>query len=814
MIKRKTADELVMARFWEKTKMGTKLKDTASIEAIISEMTREEKAEMIQGSTPFRSCAMPKYGIPSIYMIDTCTGINLREYYGEAVYEKLSADAQAAGKPLDREKNSSMGGLLLALGTLKKMTDGKTDAGMRLEKTGQQEKTVNPCYPPDIALGCTWNPEVVRACGKAVGDEFGSKGIDMILGPCINIMRDPLHGRLSETFSEDPKLMGSLASAMVEGIQSTGVLANLKHFAANNQEKDRMGVEEHIPLRALREIYFPAFKACIDAGAKTVMSAYNKVNGVPAAMNKWLQTDVLRKEWDFQGFVVSDWGASYDIPTAVAAGTDLTMPGPQSIQNITKAVADGRLKEEDLDQAVRNILKVTLESLSFTGKRPAFRLEEACEAAENAARESIVLLKNNGVLPLDRESKVVFMGKRSRNFALIPESVAASADLGTNPYDAAVKLAGCENVLLENADAGTKYWIVTVGADACEGADRLTMDMDDDDRRELDRVLEEAAKAGGKVILIVNACGPVDLSAYVQRVDAIVCPFFAGMAAGKVTADILYGEVNPSGRLPLSWPVHYYDAPSYKNYDSENKDVWYGEGIYVGYRWYDARHIRTLFPFGYGLSYTKFKITDLEIPDNVIVKRADVPVSVKVKNIGARRGAEVVQLYIHDDTASYDRPEKELKAFRKVFLDPGEEKTITFTLKKEDFAGFYTPFGKWIVQPGMFDILIGTSAENIVLSGKIHIRCRNPFGISVKTGIGRIVANEKARAVVDRSIEASIQEIEAVAIAYAPDTPLELLWRGNNIQNVLRTKGWDETEIARRYQQIIDGFDELAAQEI
>lgn len=326
----------------------------------------------------------------------------------------------------------------------------------------------------------------------------------MILGPCINIHRDPRCGRLAESYSEDPKLLGEMASGMVKGIQSTGLLANLKHFAANSQEKDRMGVNERVSERALREIYFPAFKACIDVGARTVMSAYNKLNGVPCAMNEWLLTKVLREEWGFDGFVVSDWGASYDVPSAVAAGTDLTMPGPLSIRNITDAVKSGRLPEEKLDAAIRNILRVTLESTAFTGKRPTFQLQQAYDTAEIAARESIVLLKNDGTLPLEKTAHVAFYGKRSRNFVLIPASVAASTDLGTNPYDRAVELLGEENVSVETANANTEYWIVTVGADACEGADRTTMDMDEDDQQALDRAIQDAESANGKVILIVN----------------------------------------------------------------------------------------------------------------------------------------------------------------------------------------------------------------------------------------------------------------------------------------------------------------------
>ncbi len=785
--------------------MATQLKDEASIEQIIAEMTLEEKAEMIQGSAPFHSAALPKYGIPSIYMIDTCTGMNMREYLSEALYLKMAADAEAAGAPLDREKNGYMGGLLLALGALQKKMAEQAASGA--PKTKQEYG----CYPPAMAVACTWNPSLAEECGRTVAKELGSKGIDMILGPCINIMRDPLHGRLCETYSEDPVLMGQMAARTVKGIQSTGVLADLKHFAANNQEKDRMGVEEHISERALREIYFPAFQACVDAGAKTIMSAYNKVNGVPAAMNHWLQTDVLRKEWGFDGFVVSDWGASYDVPSAVMAGTDLTMPGPQSIKMITKAVEEGRLTEEALDTAVRNILKVTLQSTAFSGQRPEFELKEAYEVSEKTAQESTVLLKNDGVLPLSPEDAVAFYGKRCRNFVVIPASVAAPTDLATNPAEEIEKKIGADRVTYDCCTEETKVWIVAVGADACEGADRLDMEMDADDRDALCQAISEARAHHGKVVVVINSSGPVEFADFEPEVNAVIAPFFGGMMSGKAVADILYGDVNPSGRLPLTWPMHYYDAPAYKNYGTENKEVWYGEGIYVGYRWYDARHIRPLYPFGFGLSYTSFEITDVDVPDNVIVDTENVRVKVTVKNTGSRSGAQVIQLYVHDRTQTYDRPEKELKAFEKVYLEAGEEKTAELVLTKQDFAGFYAPFGQWMTQPGIFDLLIGTSAADIAVKKEIRIRCRNPFGLSGRTSVGEIASRPEALAIVDAAMEDSLTKLAAVALAYAPDKSLEELWSGTNIQGAMEEKGWSPEEIARRYQQILAGFDALEA---
>ncbi len=788
--------------------MATQLRDIQSIENILSEMTLEEKAEMIQGSSPFRSATMPKYGIPPIYMIDTCTGLNLREYLGEAIYQQISVEAEKNGAPLDRERNGYMGGLLLALGELKKRMSNQAATG------ASKQKSEYGCYPPAIALGCTWNPAIAELCGKTVAEELGSKGIDMILGPCINIQRDPLAGRLAESYSEDPKLLGEVAAGMVRGIQSTGLLADVKHFAANSQEKDRLGVNECVSERALREIYFPAFQTCLNAGARTVMSAYNKINGTPCAMNEWLLTKVLREEWGFDGFVVSDWGASYDVASAVAAGTDLTMPGPLSIKSIVNAVKTGALPEERLDVAIRNILRVTLASTAFTKKYPKFRLEDAYAAAESAAKESIVLLKNDGVLPIQTTAHVVFCGKRSKNFVSIPASVAASTDLATNPHARAVELLGEDHVRYGHGDAETKYWIVTVGADACEGADRLNMNMDEDDRSALEQALKEAKPAGGKVILIVNAAGPIDLSAYESGVDAILCPFFAGMMSGKVVADILFGLVNPSGHLPLTWPRHYYDCPSYKNYGGENKEVWHAEGIYVGYRWYDARHIKPLYPFGHGLSYTTFELSNLRLPDNVKIDDEKLTVRLNVTNSGCVAGSEVIQLYVHDRTSCFDRPEKELKAFSKLYLQPGETREVVLELEKSDFAGWYAEFGEWIVQPGSYDILVGTSAENIRLTGSVAIRCRDPFGISGRSTIAAIVSDEQALEIVNRIMEDDIRTLAAVALAYAPDKTLNELWHATNIHGALVKKGWSDTEIEQRYDAIVKAFEELQSQRI
>lgn len=784
--------------------MATKLTDISSVEQVLSELTLEEKARLVIGGSPFHTEAIPEHEIPAMYMIDSCNGLNSLEYMGEKVYFKVAADAKAAGQPLDREKNGYMGGLLIALGTLQKMAIESAKAG-----NSPAPKPFG-CYPPGIALGSTWNPQVIEECGKELAKEMSSYGIDMILGPNVNIHRDPLCGRLGESYSEDPYLVSKLGPAMVKGIQSQGVIACAKHYAANNQEKDRLGVEEHISERALREIYLPGFKACVDAGCKTLMSAYNKINGVPSAQNKWLLTDVLRGEWGFDGFVVSDWGASYEQVPSTAAGTDLTMPGPRGIQCIIKAVEDGVMPEEKLDECVRNILKVVVSSTAMTGKHHTLDRERSLAAMENALRESMILLKNDGTLPLATDTAVAFFGKRSKKPTICPAgSSNVETDLTTNPFERAAELLGAENVSFGESTPNTKYWIAVVGCDGREGADRDDLSMDADDIVALEQAIAEAGAAGGKVIMVLNSSGPVNINAFEGRVDAILCPFFGGIQMGKIITDAIFGLFNPSGKLAMTWPKYEYDRPAYKNFGGENKEVWYSEGIYVGYRWYDARHIKPMYPFGYGLSYTTFAITDVSVPAQINVDKDDIRVDITVKNTGNLPGSEVIQLYVRDVECKFDRPEKELKGFQKVFLQPGEEKTVTLTVNKTDLAGYYMDYGEWITQPGDFEFMVGTSSRNIAVTKRVNVVCKDPFGWNGHTPIGVIAKTPAAVEILNRIMEDDILHLARVAIDFAPDKSIYELWNGTNIQGALKAKGWDDVVISTKYQQVMDAFDTL-----
>ena len=783
--------------------MSTKLSNAESIEHILHEMSLEEKARLVTGGSPFASEPIEKYGIPAMFILDGGTGFNSLQNSAEMGFKIAKHDAEASGKELDRESFGAMGGLLLGMRTIQEYAAQKAADGESIP--GKEYGS----YPPGMFLGATWNPEAVEACGHALGKEMNSLGVDMILGsPNVNIHRDPLGGRLFEGYSEDPCLVSKLAPSFVKGVQAEGPLADVKHFAANNQETDRMGVEEHIPERALREIYLPGFKACVDAGCKTVMSSYNKINGVPSAMNPWLLKTVLRDEWGFDGFVVSDWAGAYDQVASIAAGNDLAMPGPRGISCIMKAVEEGQLEEEQLDICIRNYLRMLLQAPVMVGSRPSFAMSEAIDATEFAAREGITLLKNDGVLPLAKDIKVAFYGKRSKEFAASGAgSAAVDTSLLTNPFDSTAELLGAENVLFETVANDTNIVFATVGANGQEGSDRHSMDMEVEDQQALEKAVADAKSVGARLVLLLNTAAPVSLANYLDDVSAIVCAYYPGMRGGKVLSDILFGDVNPSGKLPLTYPRHYRDSPTFKNFPGENKEVWYGEGIYVGYRYYDIKNIEPLFPFGHGLSYTTFELTEIQAPEVVDVEKDDVVIRVNIKNTGEHAGAEVVQIYIHDLVSRIDKPEKELKGFKKVFLEVGEEKTAQIVLAKADFASYSMELGAWANEPGEFEILAGVSSKDIRLRKTIMVRCKNSFCLKETSPIGEIAANERAVQAINHIIDSDIIKLASTALVFAPDKTWKEVWAGSVTSSLLGN--CTSEQLDEMYQRIIQCFSEI-----
>lgn len=785
--------------------MAAKLKDLESIEEILSEMTLQEKAALVIGGSPMSSASFEKYGIPALFMIDCCNGVNTFQYAVDKTYHEAAKALEEKGEPVDREKLTTMGGLLIAVGALQKKAAAAKAAG---EETSSLKPIIS--YPTGMAQASTWDPEVAGACARQVAKEFVKFGVDLILSPNVNIHRDPCCGRLTESYSEDPYLVSRIAESVVRNLNAEGVIAEPKHFAANSQEKDRLEIDEKIPERALREIYFPAFKACVDAGALAVMSAYNKINGESCAMNRWLLTDVLKKEWGFEGCVISDWGASYEQVPSIYAGTDLTMPGPRGIRCIIEAVENGTLPMEQLNDSCRRILRVIVKSAKLKERPQTFSLEEASRVVEEAAREGMILLKNDGTLPAAKDgTKVVFYGKRARAFTAYSEgSGRVPSMFVTHPYDRAVELLGEENVSFEEPAGDASLFIAVVGADGQEGADRPDMDMDADDRAALEKAIADCKAAGGRLVLVTNSSGPVTITEYEADCNAILCPFFAGQAGGKAVMDAVFGEYNPSGKLPDTWPRDYRDTPAYKNFGGENKEVWYGEGIYVGYRWYEARNIRPLYPFGHGLSYTHFTYSDLSAEDTD-VDSGEIVISAQVRNDGECFGAEVVQLYIASPKTALDKPEKELKGFKKVRLAPGETAVVNFRISKQDLAHYSTALSDWVTEPGIYGICVGSSSADIRLRKEIRVSCRDPFGWTVISGIGKLVSNPKAVEIMNTAIQADIMLVAAVPIQYAPDRTLRQIWEGTMIRNLFESQGRSEEDMRTAWDYIVREFKTL-----
>ena len=733
-----------------------------SIPILLKEMTVEEKIDLLVGKSAFSTQELPQYGIPSIRYLDGATGVNMLQYVMELMGAIMRSDEkkdEVKEVPEDNESNNESGA-----GAMDFMKYVVTDIPIPeafpapvkelLESIREKVQAIRPageepgCFPPGMLLGATWNPKRVYQVAEAVAREAMAYDVDVLLGtPNTNIHRDPKNGRVFESFSEDPYLSKTLAPAFVKGVQDQGMVADVKHFAANNQETLRQGINEIISERTLREIYLPGFEAAVKEGkVSTVMSAYNSINGVACAQNNWLLMQVLKEEWGFDGVVVSDWGAVYDQVEALNAGNDLDMPGPRGKARIHQAVAEGTISMERLDDAVSRCLKVILKSPKFIGKKyTTIDNELSKKAAYEAAIEGITLLKNEGILPLKPNTKVALFGKRTTRFM---ESGSGSAQVDTSKTTSLpVEVARyTDSVFTDCIEDETEVVIITAGASGQEGADRPDMDFDAEDKEILKNSIALAKKAEKKIILLLNVAGPVELAEYVDDVDALVCLFFPGMEGARATADILFGAASPSGKLPITFPKTYRQTPTAINFPGEFGQVVYGEGVFVGYRYYDYKDIAPLYPFGYGLGYSDFSISDVTLSEKLYDNRSTKPLSVtvRVKNTGCMEAKEVVQLYIHSVKATRLKPEQELKGFVKVSLLPGEEKVVTMELYPKDFASYDVQFGKWIAEPGEYELRIGNSSRNIMTKGKVQIEGANPYGCSLYTSIAQIAKNDTA----------------------------------------------------------------------
>jgi beta-glucosidase len=682
------------------------------VKDLLAQMTPQEKAAMLSGSGWMESQPNARLGIPAIKMADGPLGV--RNWRGSSAVTNAAATVPVT----------------------------------------------STAFPAGIAMAASWDLELVARGARAIAQEVKALGRDMILGPTVNINRVPLWGRNFEGYGEDPYLAARMGVAYIKAVQAEGVIPSVKHFAANNEEFERHRIDETIDERTLHEIYFPAFKAAVEeAGVWVVMSAYNKVNGQYCAENPYLLTETLRKRWGFRGFVVSDWGSTYSTEGTVTAGMDLEMPGGEPMRiwsnkpetqrdgngagwltadKILAAVSAGRVRQEAVDESVRRILRVMFTAGLFDHPHAGggdIDTAEQRQVARTAANESIVLLKNTGVLPLSaaRTPKIAVIGPN----AAVARTGGGGSSL-VRPKYAIAALDGIKEAAGAHADIVYALGVAMEGEDAAkpapelraeavavashsdvavvvvgnapklegEGFDRKSMDLPAGQ----DELIEAIAAANKNTIVVVIAGAPVTMTKWIGRVSAVVFAWYGGQEAGHAIGDVLFGAVNPSGKLPVTFPKALQDSPAYGHYPGENLHVEYAEGIYVGYRGFDRHNVEPLFPFGYGLSYTTFEYSGLKI--------AFPSVSVSVRNSGTRAGAEVVQLYLQPPPSRVDRPVKELKGFSRVMLQPGETKTVSFTLDKAALSYYDAAAHDWVAQPGRFTVLVGASSRDIRATGE------------------------------------------------------------------------------------------------
>ncbi len=667
------------------------------------------------------------------------------------------------------------------------VTDGPH--GLRKQKEGSDHLGLNEsvpatCFPSAAALASSWDRDLVKQVGVALGEEYQAENVAVLLGPAANIKRSPLCGRNFEYFSEDPFLSSEMAASHVNGVQSQGVGTSLKHFAVNNQEHRRMSTSAIVDERTLREIYLVSFEGAVkEAKPWTVMCAYNQVNGQFCAENDYLLTDILKKEWGHEGFVMSDWGAVNERADGVAAGLELEMPGNGGggDRKIVQAVKDGTLSPAALDLAVERLLTVIFKAVDAKKENASYDPEAHHALARKVASESMVLLKNDdAILPLNKACSIAVIGAFAKapryqgggsshiqptKLEDIYEEIIKVAGPGVNvSYAAGYSLLDDEvdeQLIGEAMEAAVKADVAVVFAGLperyeSEGYDREHMRIPANHQKLIERV----SSVQPNVVVVLSNGSPIEMP-WIGDVKGVLECYLGGQALGGAIADLLFGVVTPSGKLAETFPKQLSHNPSYLNFPGEGDRVEYKEGLFVGYRYYDAKGIEPLFPFGYGLSYTCFEYTDLTVDHKQIRDDEVLTVRVKVKNTGRVVGKEVVQVYVKDDETSVIRPEKELKAFAKVELKPGEEKSLTFTLNKRAFAYYDVNRKDWHVEMGDFTIAIAKSSQDIVLTEKVRVLSTDPvlrptFGRN--TTIGDLLADETAAPLVEEMLQAFNQQ--------------------------------------------------------
>lgn len=627
-------------------------------------------------------------------------------------------------------------------------------------------------YPTGSCVASSFDRELLRSLGETLGDECQAEDVAVILGPAANIKRSPLCGRNFEYFSEDPYITGELSASYINGVQSKNVGVSLKHFCANNQETRRLTSSSNMDERTLREIYLAGFeKAVKQSKPWTVMNSYNRLNGTYVGEDHRILTDILRDEWGFDGYVVSDWGAVNDRVAGIKAGSDLEMPGGGSINDnkILEAVKCGELKEEILDTALERILTVTAKYLENRDTEAKWDFEADHEFARKAAGESMVLLKNDGILPLDKNKKIAFIGK----YAAQPRfQGGGSSHVNSYKVTGAVEAAKDCNISYAQGFITEKDEVDdTLLAEAVEAAKNsdvavLFVGLPDQlesegfDRKNLDipqcqvQLIDEVSKVQKNTVVIVH-CGGSIVMPWLDKVGAVIYAYLGGEAVGLAECDILFGDVNPSGKLAETFLNKIEDSSAYLFYLGEKDNTDYREGIFVGYRYYDKKKTDVLFPFGYGISYTSFDYSDIKVSSSEINDTDSLTVTAKITNTGKVFGKEVVQLYVRNAAGSAIRPIRELKGFTKVALKPGETKEVCFKLDKRSFAYYNIETSDWLVETGVYGIEIGKSSREICLEASVKVIGTAAINtkFSLNSTIGDVMSTPKGQAIFAQLLE-------------------------------------------------------------
>ncbi len=662
-------------------------------ENLLNKLTIDQKIELLGGYSRFFIHAFPDYDIPYIFMADATQGV------------RLSA----------RIKDTSI------VKPLEKST----------------------AFPCPILLASTWNPNLAEKYAKCVGEECRAGGVSFLLGPGLNVYRISQCGRNFEYFGEDPFLISRMIENYVNGIQSTGTAATLKHFVCNNTDFYRRRSNSIVDERTLHEIYLPGFKAGIDAGAMAVMTAYNKLNGEWCGQSDYVINNVLRNQLGFKWIVMTDWTSVYDGEKVIKSGQNLEMPELKALKDTKALITAGKVSEAQIDRMAKSILRTCI-AMGFYD-RPQQELsylekyDEHEQVALDVARQGIVLLKNKDhILPIHKNNdlKVVATGKYLHKIA---HGGGAAKVEGYNNITLADALKNEFGNYIEIVEADDKEKIaaadivlLSTGTIDSEGSDR-PFNLPEDELETINRVLDLNEKS----VVIVNSGAGINMSPWINKIAAIVYAWYGGQTGNKALAEILSGAVNPSGKLPISIEKQFEDSPGYgyipegeklyigwgkDNFTRQEYDIKYKEGIFIGYRWYEYKKIQPLFAFGYGLSYSTFAYSNLNISSNKFSKDDKVEVTFTVKNIGTVDGAEIAQIYIQDIEMSHPRPAKELKGFEKVFLKAGQKKEVKIVLDSKAFSYWNPDIKKWYAEPGEFNILIGSSSDNILLEESIILQ--------------------------------------------------------------------------------------------